>query len=297
MKENTNEIKIESNTDNQKLENLIEKNNNILLDQKRKRIILDSTINDIDVEMKKSPLSTMNINHSKLNFFPNITETIEKKMSIDLNENQNNNLNNNNKNEIGCNCKNSFCLKRYCECFTRMKYCNSNCQCKNCFNTILHEKERNEAIKNYIIKSPISFKKVNIDMNNLCCYCKKSNCLKKYCECYQIGMKCSLNCKCLDCKNRNNFDKKLFEINYDNSLNKNRFYSFDDNDNVIKNNNYVKNFERKIIQLQNKVIIDNYDIKNDNNLNNNNIIINSNSAFSYNSNSSSKDVDKTTEDN
>ena len=230
MKENTNEIKIESNTDNQKLENLIEKNNNILLDQKRKRIILDSTINDIDVEMKKSPLSTMNINHSKLNFFPNITETIEKKMSIDLNENQNNNLNNNNKNEIGCNCKNSFCLK-------------------------------------------------------------------KYCECYQIGMKCSLNCKCLDCKNRNNFDKKLFEINYDNSLNKNRFYSFDDNDNVIKNNNYVKNFERKIIQLQNKVIIDNYNIKDSNNNNiYNNIIIHSNSAFSYNSNNSSKDVDKTTDD-
>ena len=53
MKENTNEIKIESNTDNQKLENLIEKNDNILLDQKRKRIILDSTINDIDIEMKK----------------------------------------------------------------------------------------------------------------------------------------------------------------------------------------------------------------------------------------------------
>ena len=63
MKENTNEIKIESNTDNQKLENLIEKNDNILLDQKRKRIILDSTINDIDIEMKKSTLSKMNINN------------------------------------------------------------------------------------------------------------------------------------------------------------------------------------------------------------------------------------------
>ena len=41
MKENTNEIKIESNTDNQKLENLIEKNDKILLGKKRKRIILD----------------------------------------------------------------------------------------------------------------------------------------------------------------------------------------------------------------------------------------------------------------
>ena len=244
--------------------------------------------------MKKSPLSTMNINHSKLNFFPNVTETIEKKMSIDLNENQNNNLNNNNKNEIGCNCKNSFCLKRYCECFTRMKYCNSLCQCKNCFNTNLHEKERNEAIKNYISKSPISFKKINIDMNNLSCFCKKSNCLKKYCECYQMGMKCSLNCKCIDCKNRINYEKKLFEINYDDCQNRDRFFSFDHNE----NKNDIKNFKRKIIQLQNKVIIDNYNIKDSNNNNiYNNIIIHSNSAFSYNSNNSSKDVDKTTDDN
>ena len=269
-----------------------EKNNITLLDQKRNRILSENSLNDLDIEMNKTPLSSLNMNHPKINFFPNIPQILDKKMSIDLNENQNNNFQNN-KNEIGCNCKNSFCLKRYCECFTRMKYCNSSCQCKNCFNTNLHEKERNEAIKNYISKSPISFKKINIDMNNLCCFCKKSNCLKKYCECYQMGMKCSPNCKCIDCKNRINYEKKLFEINYDDCQNRDRFFSFDDNEN--KNN--IKNFKRKIIQLQNKVIIDNYNIKDSNNNNiYNNIIIHSNSAFSYNSNNSSKDVDKTTDD-
>jgi len=268
----------------------IEKNNITLLDQKRNRILSQNSLNDSDIEMNKTPLSSLNLNHPKINFFPNIPQILDKKMSIDLNENQNNTFQNN-KNEIGCNCKNSFCLKRYCECFTRMKYCNSSCQCKNCFNTNLHEKERNEAIKNYISKSPISFKKINIDMNNLSCFCKKSNCLKKYCECYQMGMKCSLNCKCIDCRNRINYEKKLFEINYDDCQNRDRFFSFDDNDN--KNN--IKNFKRKIIQLQNKVIIDNYNIKDSNNNNiYNNIIINSNSAFS--SNNSSKDVDKTTDD-
>jgi len=30
---------------------------------------------------------------------------------------------------------------------------------------------------------------------------KKSECLKKYCECYQSGMPCTDICKCLDCKN------------------------------------------------------------------------------------------------
>ena len=188
----------------------IEKNNITLLDQKRNRILSQNSLNDSDIEMNKTPLSSLNLNHPKINFFPNIPQILDKKMSIDLNENQNNTFQNN-KNEIGCNCKNSFCLKRYCECFTRMKYCNSSCQCKNCFNTNLHEKERNEAIKNYISKSPISFKKINIDMNNLSCFCKKSNCLKKYCECYQMGMKCSLNCKCIDCRNRINYEKNYLK--------------------------------------------------------------------------------------
>uniref|UniRef100_J3NET4 CRC domain-containing protein n=2 Tax=Oryza brachyantha TaxID=4533 RepID=J3NET4_ORYBR len=33
------------------------------------------------------------------------------------------------------------------------------------------------------------------------CTCKKSGCLKKYCDCYQGGAGCSINCKCDDCKN------------------------------------------------------------------------------------------------
>lgn len=33
------------------------------------------------------------------------------------------------------------------------------------------------------------------------CHCKKSGCLKKYCECFQAGVMCSGVCKCHECKN------------------------------------------------------------------------------------------------
>uniref|UniRef100_A0AAV1V8Q5 CRC domain-containing protein n=1 Tax=Peronospora matthiolae TaxID=2874970 RepID=A0AAV1V8Q5_9STRA len=33
------------------------------------------------------------------------------------------------------------------------------------------------------------------------CHCKKSACQKKYCECYQAGVLCGENCRCIDCQN------------------------------------------------------------------------------------------------
>ena len=162
-----------------------------------------------DINMKSSIIQNNKLyNARELN---NQGQFICKKMSIDLDDNASK-INIQNKKLLGCNCKNSGCLKRYCECFSRMKYCNQKCQCKNCFNNIKNEKERNEAIRVYMIKSPVSFKKLNIDLNNITCNCKKSNCLKNYCECYQFGLKCNYNCGCVDCKNRNLFEKKLFFV-------------------------------------------------------------------------------------
>ncbi|CAM9654198.1 unnamed protein product, partial [Choristocarpus tenellus] len=33
------------------------------------------------------------------------------------------------------------------------------------------------------------------------CGCRKSACLKKYCECFNQGVRCSQNCHCRSCKN------------------------------------------------------------------------------------------------
>ena len=34
------------------------------------------------------------------------------------------------------------------------------------------------------------------------CHCKRSGCLKNYCECYEAKIPCSVLCKCVECKNR-----------------------------------------------------------------------------------------------
>jgi hypothetical protein len=216
-----------------------------------------------DINMKsphpqKSKLYQMN----QLN---NHDQFICKKMSIDLDDDITN-PNIIKKNNMGCNCKNSGCLKRYCECFSRMKYCDINCQCKNCYNNVKHEKERNDAIKIYLVKSPVSFKKINMDLNNITCNCKKSNCLKNYCECFQFGLKCTYSCGCVDCKNRNLFEKKLFFVE-NNCEKKNTNQNI--NSNNIQKNSISSNNNNNLIKLQEEET-------NINNINNNKININNN---------------------
>ncbi|GJN24687.1 hypothetical protein PR202_gb12442 [Eleusine coracana subsp. coracana] len=119
-----------------------------------------------------------------------------------------------------CSCKKSKCLKLYCECFAAGVYCSEPCSCQGCLNKPIHEEIVLSTRKLIEFRNPLAFapkvirmsdtsQETGEDPNNTPasarhkrgCNCKKSSCLKKYCECYQSGVGCSSNCRCESCKN------------------------------------------------------------------------------------------------
>lgn len=117
-----------------------------------------------------------------------------------------------------CTCKKTKCLKLYCECFAAGRFCGRGCNCTGCFNLPEYTQEREIAIAQTLHRSPDAFRvKLEPSYSDFAdvttpqrvlglrpmkgCNCKQSKCLKKYCDCFQAGAKCSELCKCEGCKN------------------------------------------------------------------------------------------------
>ncbi|KAJ1445515.1 hypothetical protein M885DRAFT_453542, partial [Pelagophyceae sp. CCMP2097] len=106
-----------------------------------------------------------------------------------------------------CNCKKSRCLKLYCECFASGVFCGA-CNCVNCENVPRGDSAQSTPAGS---KTPRSARQRHSDTEHTAhkrsrradggCFCKKSRCLKKYCECFEAGQTCGPKCRCEACLN------------------------------------------------------------------------------------------------
>ena len=109
----------------------------------------------------------------------------------------------------GCTCQKSKCLKLYCQCFAIGEVCQDHCRCIDCENKQENQAARLLSIQAALQRNPRAFddkfehsqETKESTSHAFGCKCRRSACLKKYCECFHHGVKCNSRCQCINCEN------------------------------------------------------------------------------------------------
>ena len=251
------------NNENNQNRNISSENNNI------------SDIRNKTFERKDISKQDNNNNNEKINMNINMNVSNNVYHFCLGEKNNNNNINNNihiyssdkykeekAKKKFSCRCKKSNCMKLYCDCFANGEKC-IGCNCVNCSNVIGNEINIKKVYDEVVGKNPVSMK-LNLQKESKTngCNCSKSNCLKKYCECYKAGLKCSKICRCKICENMENKEESSINISEDakevNILENKKAEIINDNIEKI-NDKENENKENNIVIKNNTIEFKKYD--------------------------------------